>query len=122
MYIKVTHGDNMGGDFLIEATDPLYSGLAAIPFDPNQDDDIVEALSHELGRQLSSSESPVPLPFNHAYVLEIDPAQTEYEKNKGVLAVRYVWWFELNDGIHVVITTRNIFIVGDNGKTIDRVR
>lgn len=126
MYLKVTHGDGMGGDFLIEVKGPIHSGLASIPFDPKaQDHDIVGELGRELGRELlvpSPDGSIQPFTFNTVHVLEIDPAQTQFEANKGLLVVRYVWWDEPGDGIHAVVTTRKIFILSDKGDTIDKVR
>lgn len=125
MYIKVTHGATMGGDFLIEVVGPIISGVAALPFDPKaQDHDIGGELSREIRRQMglpSDGDEFVSI-FNRVHVLEIDQDQTQYEANKGLIAVRYAYWEEPNDGLHAVVTTRNIFILSDAGKTIDRVR
>lgn len=111
MYVKVAYCDEQMGDFLIEVTGPIHSGLVALPYDPDaQDHDI----SGELRKVLDLSLSRV-------HVLEIEQNQTQYEANQGFVAVRYVWW-EDDDGHHAVVTTRPIFVVGDNGKTIDRVR
>jgi hypothetical protein len=125
MYVKVTHGDAMGGDFLLPVTGPIHSGSIAISFDPNaQDHDVGGELAKELGRQMLYGDGAAvqSMPLNRIHVLEIDQHRTQYEANKNLLAVRYVWWDEPMDGLHAVVTTRNIFIVGDDGKTIDRVR
>jgi hypothetical protein len=128
LYLKVAYGDHQSGDFLLNVTGPLHSGVVAIPFDPNKDNDIVGQLEKALGEvgareagQIGQEDRYQPK-FNYAHILAIDPAQTLYEKNQGYVAVRYVWWDEPMDGINVVITTRSIFILGDNGKTIDKVR
>lgn len=130
MYIKVAYGDHQSGDFLLDVTGPIHSGLAAIKYDPEAvDNDVVGELGRTLERarlrelgQDQSDDLIHPIPFNHAHVLTIDPAQTKYERRQGLVGVQYAWWDEPMDGLHVVITTRPIYILGDNGKTIDKVR
>lgn len=112
MYIKVTVGDGHG-DFIQEVgPGPLESGSVAIKWEPNAlDINILEQVAKHLD-----------IHWAQAHLLEIDPHQTKYELNEGLLAVRYVWWYVPDSGTEGVVTTRNIFIVGNDGKTIDRVR
>ncbi len=112
MYIKVTVGDGHG-DFIQEVgPGPLESGTIAVEWDPDaEDNNVLAKVAQELD-----------IVWSQARLLEIDPQQTRYELNTGVAAVRYVWWYVPDSGAEGVVTTRNIFIVGNDGKTIDRVR
>ena len=123
MYVKVTHGKNMGGDFLKELPgDEIYSGTAILPWESSkQDGDLLGG--NDLG-SLLWEELDFQGPFWHTlHILEINLDQyvhTDPDDGREWLIVKYVWWH--TDGISAVATTRNIFILGDNGKTIDRVR
>ncbi len=121
MYVKVTagHGPNgMHGDFLCEVTDPIYFDYVAAP--------IGEDATFDEDGKLTN---PGSIDFNEAlhahiefmHLLELNPDQTRFEDNQGIIAFRYVWWNDPELGITAVITTRRIFIVGPDGRTIDRV-
>ena len=120
MYVKVTAGEHLTGakgDFIIEVKDgPIYSDYAAVVLgdDAKWDDGNLVDLGHT---DFSEAMGCSP---NTLHTLEFLPDQTKYEKNKGIVAFRYAYWHN-DEGITAVITTRNIFIVGANGKTIDRV-
>jgi hypothetical protein len=156
MYVKVTRGGSMGGDFIMEVEGPITSGSAVIPFDPAKDNNIVGALGRVLGHEMfvtrhelelgdedfkaaqrqQDSDRDYPLmSWTQAHVLAIEkhsygeaPAENvgNYwqgeETDMGNLIVKYAWWHLPDIGTVCIITTRNIFILGDNGKTIDRVR
>lgn len=112
MYISITAGQGHG-DVLQDVGDgPIESGTVAVEWGEDSDDNDILA---ELSKHLDITWG--------ARLLEIDPAQrTEYERNKGIIAVRYAWWYVPDNGAMGVATTRNIFIVGDDGKTIGKVR
>lgn len=126
MYAKVTYGDAMGGDFLCEVYSPIHSGSMAIPFDPEDSDHnpglkLAKAVGREMLPRTQEGDYQA-MPFNTCHVLAItEDKRTEYERNTGQLVVKFVWWDEPGDGLHAIVTTRNIFITGENGKTIDRV-
>ena len=109
MYVKVTAGDHpygAKGDFLTRVYPPIYFDHIAAVLDENGEVDFEKALNASLD-------------FIHH--LEFDTSQTVYEQNKNMVAFRYVWWEDPETGLTAVITTRNIFILGETGKTIDRV-
>ncbi|KKM60535.1 hypothetical protein LCGC14_1540800 [marine sediment metagenome] len=123
MYIKVTAGDGpngMHGDFLCKVFPPIH-------FDYVAEEIGEDAVWDTDGSTLLN---PGTIDFNKAlnahiefmHLLELHPLQTTYEKNKNLFTFRYVWWIDPETGLTAVITTRNIFILGENGKTIDRVR
>ena len=131
MYVKVTAGtgpNGMHGDFLCEVTPPIYFDYAAVELgeDAEWEEDSRVTEDAQPGMVLVN---PGIIDFNKAlnahieymHLLELIPNQTRYEKNKNLIAFRYVWWNDPETGLTAVITTRNIFILGDNGKTIDRV-
>lgn len=108
MYIKITAGEGHG-DVLYDAGDQVQSGYVAAPL------------------QEGNSEYPdftkaIGVAIHEIHICEFRPDQTKYEKNHGLFAFRYAWWITDGVGVVCVVTTRNIFIVGDDGKTIDRVR
>lgn len=113
MYVKVTLSDGHG-DFIQEVgPGPLESGSVTIK--RYLDDDAEANILTQVAEALD-------IVWAQAHLLEIDPQQTKYELNEGLLTVRYVWWYVPDSGTEGVVTTRNIFIVGNDGKTIDRVR
>lgn len=123
MYVKVNQAFG-GSDFLIEvSTTPILSGTVAVNktavnwADPSYD------IGHELAVAIfGTDESYLTSPWDELHVLQIDnEGQSEYERQNDLLAVKYAWWAE-NDSRKCVVTTRNIFIVGNDGKTVDRVR
>lgn len=133
MYVKVTFGKRMGGDFLLELPrkTPIHSGSYAIPFDPDaRDHDIAGGLGKAIAEDIEGEaqtkdheDSQRSFFAGGLHVLEIEQHQTQYEANKGLLVVKAVWWTDPEDGMpHGVVTTRNIFLQGDDGRTIERVR
>ncbi len=109
MYVKVTAGDHpygAKGDFLTKVHPPIYSDYAAASIDEDGEVNFQEAMGADP---------------NFIHHLEFDKTQTRYEENKNMVSFRYVWWDDPDTGLTAVVTTRNIFILGDNGKTIDKV-
>lgn len=131
MYVKVTAGNHVGGgrgDFLARVHPPLYSDHIAAKLGPNAEWEPCEGMRS--GRQLKNPgqaldfEEAIGAHIDFLHLLEFSPEQTEYERNQGpngLVSFRYVWWEDPDTGLTAVITTRNIFILGENGKTIDRV-
>lgn len=117
MYVKVTAGTH-GGDFLAKVHPPLHSDFIAVPLGKNavwdENHNLVSPGDIDFGEALN-------IYMEYGHVLEISADQTQYEANKNMIAVRYAWWNDPDTGLTAVITTRNIFILGENGKTIDRV-
>ena len=114
MYISVTAGEGHG-DFLQDVgKGPIESGTVALEWDEEAEDNNI----------LSKLAEYLKLPWwTEARVLEVNASQrTEFERNKGWIAVHYAWWYVPDVGSVGVATTRNIFIVGDDGKTIGKVR
>lgn len=106
MYVKVNQGHE-GEDFLLETHGPLTSGFKYFDLD--------EVSEHPdwIGM--------VGIPHGTAMVLDVLPQNFNGQEK---YRVRYVWW-PRNDGLGPfsgVVTSRNIFIVGDDGQTVDRVR
>lgn len=133
MYVQVTHGSKMGGDFLLEVPKgaALHSGTFAIPFDPKADDhDIVGELSIAVSEEVNGEprgngdyEEWKRNFFTEVHVLEIEQDQTQYEANKSLLVVKCIWWVDPTSGaMPAVVTTRNIFVIGENGQTVAKVR
>lgn len=119
MYVKVTAGNHpfgQRGDFLTRVHPPLYSDFAAIEISGMEWNEDGSVKSWD-----SVDWAEVVGPHQALYMLEFQPDQTEYERNKGIVAFRYARWDDPSQGGVAVVTTRNIFIVGENGKTIDRV-
>jgi len=120
MYVKVTAGHHpygQRGDFLIEVEPPIYFDFTAAKLGKNaewdENHDLVSPGDIDFSEALGAS-------VDYLHMLEFTADQTQYEANQNMIAFRYVWWHS-DRGIEAVITTRNIFIVSDNGKTIDRV-
>ena len=120
MYVKVTAGNHpygQRGEFLIEVEPPIYFDHVAVKLGKNAqwDDDhnLVSPGDVDFSEALGAS-------INYLHMLEFTADQTQCEVNQDMVAFRYVWWHSAK-GIEAVVTTRNIFIVGENGKTIDRV-
>lgn len=120
MYLSVTAGIGHG-DFLIEAQDPIYSGTAVIPWANTPDHDVGSLLWNYL--ELAERDWWAEL-----HVLEIDDegivdeATPEGTGGRRVLVPKYAWWMKPDVGCCGIVTTRTIFILGTNGKTIHRVR
>lgn len=125
MYVKVTAGRDPQspgqhhGDFLAEVVPPLYSDHVAAPLGRN-------AERSEKGAILTVGDVDFPgaigAEFAVLHVLEIDPQNTVVQEDGSELfSFRYAWWDDPGVGRTAVITTRNIFVLGANGKTIDRV-
>ena len=111
MYVKVTM-DVEHGDTFWQTEGPIDSGLYTVPFKDDGDGPIFD-----FQKGLPS----VPL-LLHIHEIDMDQ-QTEYERNKNIVAVHFATWPDPENVQSIgVVTTRNIFILGDNGKTIDRVR
>jgi hypothetical protein len=107
MYIKVTAGNTSPiGDFLIEVHPPVFSGLVAAPINDNGDVDFAQAINADI---------------HYLHALELNYDQTVYEEGQEMVSFRYVYWDDPETGLTAVVTTRHIFILNDNGKTIDRV-
>lgn len=124
MYVKVTcgvspHSKRPTGDFLCEVHTPIYFDVVAAPVGGNAEWDENGYLIHPGDVDFGKAMGVDGLSYLH--VLEIAAEQTEYEKARGLVPFRYVWWHDPDKGIMGVVTTRHIFILGDNGKTIDRV-
>ena len=120
MYVKVTAGAHpygQRGDFLTKAHPPLYSDYAATHLPDAKWDDEGHLISWG---DVDWSEA-MGAQCEYVHFLEFEIEQTVYEQLNGMVAFRYVWWSDPETGLTAVITTRNIFIVGENGKTIDRV-
>ena len=123
MYIKVTAGDGPNGrhgDFLCAVWPPIYFDHVAVEVgeDAVWDTDgstLLNPGTIDFNKALNAS-----IEFMH--LLELEPDQTRYEVNKNLFGFRYVWWNDPDTGLTAVVTTRNIFILGNDGKTIDRVR
>lgn len=121
MYVKVTGGrHHFGGrgDFLTRVEPPLYTDYTAIELADDArwgDDGELESLgSTDFHEALGAA-----IEFIH--MLEFQPERTVYEENTGIVAFRYAWWHDSKTGLTAVVTTRSIFVLGENGKTIDRV-
>jgi hypothetical protein len=111
MYVKVT-GDAEHGDTIWETGGPVQSGFYAILIEQVVDGDPVFDFKDGL-----------PYVPSTLHIHEIDVSQqTKHEKEHNRVAVRFAWWPDAAGDSVGVVTTRNIFLVGDNGKTIDRVR
>lgn len=109
MYVKVT-ADVEHGDTLWETSGPVSSGFYGVPFEDDGNGPIFD---------FQKGLPAVPSELN---VHEIDTSnQTEYERTKRIVAVRFAGWPDSQGRSVGVVTTRNIFILGSNGKTIDRV-
>ena len=119
MYVKVTAGDQAGikGDFLTKVYPPIYSDYIAAPLgkDAEWKDDFLVHPGH-----IDFAEA-IGADINHLYMMEFVADRTAYEEAKDIIAFRYVWWNDPDTGLTAVITTRKIFIIGENGKTIDSV-
>ena len=110
MYVKVT-GDGKHGDSLWETSGPIESGRYGLPF--TDEDGEGPVFDFEKG-----------LPFvpQLLAIREVDlDGQTTYEKNHSLISVRFAWWFDKMEGTIGVVTTRNIFIMSQEGHTIDKV-
>lgn len=113
MYISVTAGEGHG-DFLQDVGEgPIESGTVALEWNGGSGGvEILDKLAKAIG-----------IVWVQSRLLDIDPDQrTDYERNKDWIAVRYAWWQIEGTGAVGVATTRNIFITGDDGKTIGKVR
>ena len=113
MYISVTAGEGHG-DFLQDVGEgPIESGTVALSWKEGLGGaDILDRLA-----------KAIDCVWEQSRLLEIDSSKrTEYEYSKGWMAIRYAWWYVPDVGPVGVATTRNIFIVGDDGKTIGKVR
>lgn len=121
MYVKVTAGGGENvptGNYLAEVHGDLFFDTHATPLGRNAvwDDD---------GRL----RSPGDIDFSgllrvegsfSLHVLEFTISREEFEQHGEVVPFRFAWWRDPKDGLVGVVTTRNIFILGENGKTIDR--
>lgn len=108
MYVKVNQGRE-GQDLIFAARNPITSGFAY--FDPSEVD-----TSHGEPEWLDHLGDLIP--HGDWYLGEVFPQNFNDEQK---YRIRYAWW-PSDDGWSGVVTTRNIFILGDNGKTIDKVR
>lgn len=108
MYVKVNQGHE-GQDLHFQARNPITSGFLFI--DPAEVD--TDHGEPEWGDFLMDL-----IPHGDWYIGEVFTQNFDDEKR---YRIRYAWW-PSDDFISAVITTRNIFIMGDDGKTIDRVR
>ncbi|KKL12245.1 hypothetical protein LCGC14_2537730 [marine sediment metagenome] len=107
MYVKITAGSH-GGDLIFETAGPIESGALAAEVDNDGEVAYTEAIPS----------MPALL-----HMLEIDLEQrTKYERTSGLVRIRWARWPDQEEGSVGLVTTRNVFIVGDDGKTIDRVR
>ena len=125
MYVKVTNGRDPNqpglhtGDFLAEVVPPLRSDHIVAEVGKN-------AERGDTGRLITVGDVDfayaIGAEFARMHVLEVAPEQTTSpDPDTEMFAFRYVWWDDPAVGRVAVITTRNIFILGENGKTIDRV-
>lgn len=121
MYVKVTKGRGQGvppGDFLCEVSQPVHSGTATVGIPQ-------EAKWREDGTLLwpgnidYSAALGVDLATVHQ--LEMSCGPTPNGNQPGTLVFRYAYWADPATGLTAVVSTRNIFIIGANGKTVDRV-
>ena len=111
MFVKVTAGtDQQGGtipDTLFEAKGMVEHGIVVID-SKDPDPDWVSLIGRD---------------FHRLHVLEVDqsnPAQDADGQPMGVF-VRWAGWVDHDPLYTGCVTTRNIYILGANGKTIDRV-
>lgn len=129
MYVKVTQGRGMGGDFLLKVrSDEINSGTAVLPWDSEKmDGDLLG--DNDIGQGLWEALDMGGQWWRLLHVLEIDTDQfvvADASSEKGTtderLLAKYAWWWHEDGGAEAVVTTRNIFILGENGQTIDKVR
>lgn len=121
MYVKVTAGggpDVPTGNFLAEVHGELFYDTHATPLGENAvwESDRLQSPGDIDFRALLRVDVALSLT-----VLEFSIAHKEYLEAGRVVPFRFVWWRDPKEGLRGVVTTRNIFILGDNGKTIDRV-
>jgi hypothetical protein len=128
----------MGGDFLLAANSAeINSGTAVIPWDTAKDDHDIGTPLYQQVFELTDDEVEARFQagqwWHTLHVLEMDitgwhpldqgqpwnPVDTT--KGPGWLPVHYAWW-PGEGGPMGVVTTRNIFIMGETGQTIARVR
>ena len=117
MYIKVTAGaDGNVGDFLLPINlserGGLRFGYVTMPWsdDPESEFDYAAMMAAVGGTDVNET----------MHVLEFTPDRTDYERDKGVASFKFARWHDRDSGMVTVATTRNIFILNDDGKTIDR--
>ena len=114
MYVKVPTST---ADFLIEVTAPIFFDHAAVVIGKTAEWDEKGNLT-SLGD--TDWDKALQASVSYLHLLEFTADQTRYEAHENMVAFRYVWWHS-EKGIEAVITTRPIYIIGENGKTIDRV-
>ena len=119
MYLKVAAGHHpygQRGDFLIEVRGPVYYDYAAVRLGAgaewDEDHGLVSVGDVDWSEAMGAS-------VDYLHMLEFTADQTQYEANEEMVAFRYAWW-ESERGIEAIVTTRNIFIMSDDGKTIDK--
>jgi hypothetical protein len=107
MYVKVP-SINDQGDFITQAAGPINSGTVLLDFGPN-DTEVLDQLNEAIDANVS-----------YLHVLQVGIGE---RPPLGPVSVRYATWYDPTEGqVEGVVTSRHIFIVGENGKTIDRVR
>lgn len=126
MYVKVTSGNHshgQRGDFLCEVDPPIYSDHISVKLtdDAKWEPSEGNATGRALVEHGIDFEAALNAHIDFLHLLEFNPEQTDYEIKENMVSFRYVWWHDEKTGLTAVITTRNIFILGANGKTIDRV-
>jgi len=126
MFVKVTAGkrlDGHKGAFLTEAEGPVNSGLAEVWLPTSAFDD--DGYLVDTGDLLYESIIDVPATRFHMLEMRGDlniRSDKTLEEHPGESPMLVHWvWFSSRDGSEAVVTTRNIFILNDSGKTIDRV-
>ena len=118
MYVKVTAGNHpqgQRGDFIVHAgPGPIYSDFSLVP--------IPEGWTVEDGVSALDFEEVLGTPLHQLHVLEFQPSHVDHGNDANTVCFKYAWWDEEGSArAHAVVTTRNIFIMSDEGKTIDRV-
>lgn len=121
MYVKVSAADLANADFLTEVSQPLHSGSAVVALGGNAkwDDDgrLRSPGDVDFSKALRAS-------VEYIHVLEFTGFRSHCETDEAgntLMPFRYAWWEDMAKGLTAIVTTRPIFILGDNGKTIDKV-
>lgn len=105
-YVKLDETEQGPGELIAADTDQLRWSRVFISFDEygSREVDALAAVSDKTGDAWSV-----------AHVGELEPQHDDG------MTVNYVHWFNAQTVGHLVVTTQQIYILAENGKTIDRV-
>lgn len=108
-YVKLDETEHGPGELIAADTDDLRWSRVFIPEAKTGTDDPERDVLVDIARAKQ-------LKYSVAHVGDVTPQHPDGDRT-----VHYVHWFDRNMVGHLVVTTQTIYIVGENGKTIDRV-